>query len=238
LPAAALAPLAEFRLEPVEENTATRVPERARVGTGHALARCAPPSGRRPTDLCTLTVRVTDDLSTRPRATQRGFQDDKGFKNTFLSTSPRCAALAAAPAPSCWTCASGDVVLFAAAAPHQPSRSAARARKSMPCGTRRCVRRGSGRAAWVRYLWAAAGFRRAGLARPPGRSGKPGGRSALGRRTDTKQTNTQTRKPTLRFARLHWSASVHQIRHTDARKHAHTRAQTREYTHTQTNTHT
>ncbi len=34
LPAAARAPLAGFRLEPVEENTATRVPERARVGTG------------------------------------------------------------------------------------------------------------------------------------------------------------------------------------------------------------
>jgi len=53
LPAAALAHLAEFRLEPVEENTATRVPERARVGAGLAFAKCAPPSGRRPTDRCT-----------------------------------------------------------------------------------------------------------------------------------------------------------------------------------------
>ena len=48
-----------------------------------------------------MTVRVTDELSTQPRATQRGFQDDKGFQNTLLSTSPRCAALIAAPSPSC-----------------------------------------------------------------------------------------------------------------------------------------
>jgi hypothetical protein len=152
LPGAALAPLAEFRLEPVEENTATRVPERARVGTGHAFAKCAPPSGRRPTDRCTLTVRVTDGRTVNTaRATQRGFQDDKGFKNTFLQTSPRCTALTASPSPSSGTCASGDVVLFAAAARHQPSRSAACALKSMACGTRRCGRRVSGRAAWARY---------------------------------------------------------------------------------------
>ncbi len=53
LPGAARAHLAEFRLEPVEENTATRVPERVTVGAGRAFAKCAPPSGRRPTDLCT-----------------------------------------------------------------------------------------------------------------------------------------------------------------------------------------
>ncbi len=48
--------LAEFRLEPVEENTATRVPERARVGTGPRFremrASLGPPTDR-PTDVCT-----------------------------------------------------------------------------------------------------------------------------------------------------------------------------------------
>jgi hypothetical protein len=59
-----------------------------------------------------MTVRVTDELSTQPRANQRGFQDDKSFTNTFLQTSPRCAALAVAPSSSCGTCASGDGVLL------------------------------------------------------------------------------------------------------------------------------
>jgi hypothetical protein len=209
-----------------------------------------------------MTVRVTDELSTRPRATQTGFQDDESFKNTFLETSPRSATLTAAPSPSCGTCASGDVVLFAAAAPHQPSRSAASALKSMPCGTRRCGRRGSepGRAAWVRYLWAAAGFRRAGSAAR--RSGKPGGGSALGRRTGTKQTNKQahkqTQKPALLFLaapalvrqRPSGSARGHDKRHahrpanrhntqTHARKqtNTHTRLRTRKHTHTRTLSH-
>ena len=211
MPAAALAHLAEFRLEPVEENTATRVPERARVGMGQRFremrASLGPPTDRS----LHMTVRATDELSTQPRATQRGAQDVKILKNTFLETSPRCAALTAAPSPSCGTCASDDVVLFAAAAPHQPSRSAARARTSMACGTRRCGRRGSdpGRAAWVRHVLAAAR-----------RRGKPRGGSALGRRTDTNQTNKQTHEPLCARARAacprccasrrrHWSASVH-----------------------------
>jgi hypothetical protein len=184
-------------------------------------------------------VRQTDGLSTQPRAIQRGARDDKGFKNTFLQTSPRCTALTTAPSPSCGTCASGDVVPFAAAAPHQPRRSAARALKSMACGTRRCGRRGSGGAAWARYLWAAAGFRRAGSAAR--RRGKPGGGSALGRRTDTNKQDTQTNKPLCARAacprccaslRRHWSASVHQVRHADARKHARTQTRTDTRIHT------
>jgi hypothetical protein len=83
-PGAALAPLAEFRLEPVEENTAARVPERARVGTSPRFrdmrASLGPPTDR---SLHT-TVQVTDELSTQPRATQRGARDDQSLKNTFL----------------------------------------------------------------------------------------------------------------------------------------------------------
>jgi hypothetical protein len=196
-----------------------------------------------------MTVRVTDELSTRPRATRRGFQDDKGFKNTFLQTSPRCAALPAPPSPSCGTCASGDAVLFAAAAPHQPSRSAARALKSMACGTRRCGRRGSGRAAWARYLWAAAGFRRAGS--PARRRGKPGGASALGRHEDTKpneQTDTRTNKPLCARAddlpallRLAAPALVRERPSGSARrrtrKHERTHAHKHRLTHTRTRSH-
>ena len=104
LPGAALAPLAEFRLEPVEENTATRVPERARVGTDGPRFREMRASLGPPTDRSLhMTVQVTEERTvTQPRATQRGFQDDKGFKNTFLQTSPRCTALAAAPVTLVW----------------------------------------------------------------------------------------------------------------------------------------
>jgi hypothetical protein len=74
LPGAALAHLAEFRLEPVEENTATRVPERARLVTGPRFREMRASLGP-PTDRSVhMTVRATDELSTQPRATQRGFR--------------------------------------------------------------------------------------------------------------------------------------------------------------------
>jgi hypothetical protein len=136
-------------------------------------------------------------------------------------------------------------VLFAAEAPHQPSRSAARALKSMACGKRRCGRRGSGGAAWARYLLAAASFRRAGSA--AGQRGRPGGGSALGRRTDT---NKQTHEQTNRFApapltclrccasrRRHWSASVRFGTQTHASTHARMRTDTRIHTHADTRAH-
>ncbi len=84
-----------------------------------------------------------------------------------------------------------------------------------------------------------------------GRSeGKARRRIALGRRTDT---NKPTLEQTNRFApapmtcprccasrRWHWSASVHQVRHADARTHAHRHANTHtcRRTHARTQTHT
>jgi hypothetical protein len=59
-------------------------PTRAPVGTGPRFREMRAYLGP-PTDRCLhMTVRVTDELSTQPRATQRGFQDDKRFKNTLL----------------------------------------------------------------------------------------------------------------------------------------------------------
>ncbi len=84
MPGAALAHLAEFRLEPVEENTATRVPERARVGTGprsrEMRAFLGPPTDR-PSH---MTVRVTDELSTQPEQPKGGFRMTKASRTPFF----------------------------------------------------------------------------------------------------------------------------------------------------------
>jgi hypothetical protein len=126
-------------------------------------------------------------------------------------------------------------VLFAAAAPHQPSRSATRALKSMTCGTRRCGSRGSGRAAWVRYVWAAAGFRR-----PVGGESPAADRRWAAAPTQTKRTNRHAnRQCPSGSARRRTQARAHtrtDTQYTHTQTHARMRTHARKHTHTNTHT--